>query len=102
VRRGDVYWLDDPHAKWRPVCILTRSEAIPVLTQLTVVEATRTIRGIPTEVGLDRDDGMPQACVLSLDSVNAVPKRLLTRRITTLTPARMHEVCAALRIATGC
>ncbi len=45
---------------------------------------------------------MPKSCVLSLDNVAFVPKVFLTERITNLRPARMHEVCNALRFATGC
>lgn len=102
MNRGDVYWFEGPRHQRRPVCVLTRDEAIPVLSRVIVVEATTTRRGIPTEVELDRDDGMPKSCVLSLDSVSAIRKRLLSDRITTLSPARMHQVCEALRIATGC
>jgi mRNA interferase MazF len=102
LRRGDVYWQHRPGRKPRPVCILTRDEAIPVLNRILVVEATTTVRAIPTEIGLDQDDGMPQSCVLSLDNVDRTPKAALTERITTLSPARMHEVCRALDFAIGC
>jgi mRNA interferase MazF len=97
-----VWWLHDPRRKPRPACVLTRDEAITVLTDILVAPATTTVRGIRTEVTLDVDDGMPKRCVLSLDNAGAVPKALLTDRITTLSPARMHEVCNALAIATAC
>lgn len=45
---------------------------------------------------------MPVACVLSFDNLMLSREALLTERITTLSPARMHEVCQALRFATGC
>lgn len=102
MKRGDVFWLHNPDRKPRPVCILTRDEAIPVLTRVLVAEATTTVRRSPTEVSLDESDGMPQSCVLSLDNVLSTSKALLTDRITTLSPARMHEVCQALEFATGC
>src|SRR3990172_4690000 len=44
---------------------------------------TRTVRGIPTEVFLDRGDGMPDECALSLDDLTAVPKAWLTSRSRT-------------------
>lgn len=102
VKRGDVCWTDLPQAGRRPVLVLTRSEAIPVLRQILVAPLTTTIRGIPTEVRLGRDDGMPEECVISLDNLQSTEQILLSDPITTLSGPRMHEVCRALAIATGC
>lgn len=82
--------------------ILSRPEAIPVLNRVTTAVVTRTIRGIPTEVRLDIDDGMPEECVVNLDNLRDVPRAFITEPITTLSGPRMHEVCRALAIATGC
>lgn len=82
--------------------VLTRAEAIPVLHELTMAIVTRTVRGIPTEVRLDADDGMPEECVVSLDNLRHIPRAFLGDPITTLSGPRMHEVCRALAIATGC
>jgi len=82
--------------------ILTRDEAVPVLIQVLAVPATRTVRGIPTEVALDRRDGMPSAFCLTLDNVATIRPALCTERITRLSPRRMQEVCAALAVATAC
>lgn len=102
MNRGEIWWLEHPDAGRRPACIITRAAAIPVLTSVLVAPATRTIRGIPTEVTLGPGDGMPVSCVLSLDNVTTVPKSLLTGRITRLAPAKLAELCAALAVATGC
>ncbi len=102
VSRGDVVWLEVPEAGRRPVCVLTRPAALPVLRNAVVALVTRTVRGIPTEVPLGPDDGMPEACAISLDNVTTVPVAQLTDRITTLTGVQMHAVCAALARATGC
>jgi mRNA interferase MazF len=102
VNRGEIWWLEHPEAGRRPACVVTRQAAIPVLNQILVAPATRTIRGIPTEVVLGREDGMPDDCALSLDNLAAVPKALLTSRITRLRPAKLAELCAALNIAAGC
>jgi mRNA interferase MazF len=102
VSRGEVWWVELPDAGRRPACVVTRDAAIPVLTTVLVAPATRTVRGMPTEVALGRDDGMPTDCALSLDSVTAVPKALLTERIVTLPDAKLTELCGALRAATGC
>jgi mRNA interferase MazF len=102
VNRGEIWWVEHPEAGRRPACVLTRQAAIPVLNSVLVAPATRTIRGIPTEVPLSRQDGMPEACALSLDNLTTVPKALLTTRITSLPEARLTELCNALRTATGC
>jgi mRNA interferase MazF len=102
VNRGEVWWVEHPDAGRRPACVLTRQAAIPVLNSVLVAPATRTIRGIPTEVTLTREDGMPDDCALSFDNLTSVPKALLTTRITSLPEARLDELCLALRAATGC
>lgn len=102
MNRGEVWWLDHPDGGRRPACILTRQAAIAVLSALLVAPATRTVRGIPTEIALGREDGMPDDCALSFDNLGVVPKALLTERITRLGPAKLTELCAALEVATDC
>jgi mRNA interferase MazF len=102
VTRGDICWVELPEDGRRPVLVLTRAEAIPVLRRVIVAPLTKTIREIPTEVRLGRDDGMPDDCVISFDNVQATSRSLLTEPITSLSGPRMHEVCKALAIATGC
>ena len=102
VARGEVWWYEHPRAGRRPFLILSRDEAIPVLNQLLAVPATRTIRGIPTEVELDRSDGMPVPCALAADNTTLIRSSLCTERITRLAPERMQAVCDALAAATAC
>lgn len=102
VSRGEVWWVEDPAAGARPYAVLTRDTAIPMLNALLVAPATRTLRGIPTEVRLGVEDGMPEECVLSMDNATLMPKAFLRERICTLGPERMEHVCRALAIATGC
>ena len=102
VRRGDIFWLEQEKEGRRPALVLTRAEAIPALRKVTIAFLTRTVRGIPTEVALGPDDGMPEDCAVTLDNVRTVTKRLLTERIASLPGPRMHEVCRALAIANGC
>ena len=82
--------------------MLTRQRALPVLRWVIAVPATRTVRGIATEVPIGLEDGMPEACVLSLDNLTTVPRSLFVERICQLNPVRMHEVCLALAVATAC
>jgi mRNA interferase MazF len=102
VNRGEVWWAEHPEAGRRPHLVLTRQEAIAVLQSVLAVPATRTIRGIPTEVALDRADGMPERCVLSLENLTVLPKAYLVERICSLSGERMIEVCQALAVATAC
>jgi mRNA interferase MazF len=102
VSRGDICWLELPHEKRRPALVLTRNEAIPAMQKVTIAYLTSRIRGLPTEIRLGPEDGMPRECAVSFDNVRAVPKVLLGDPITSLAGKRMHEVCKALAIATGC
>jgi mRNA interferase MazF len=101
VRRGEVWWAVGGD-KRRPYLILTRDSAIPLLSKIVVAPATTTIRNIPTEILLDRADGMSQRCVIQLDAIMCVPKRSLRRRITTLRAQKLEEICQALTYAIDC
>ena len=102
MNRGEVWWVERPHVGRRPHLVLLRQTAIPILNAILAVPATRSIRGIPTEVPLGPDDGMPAECALTFDNLTLVPRTLFTERITRLSAARMTEVCSALALATGC
>lgn len=102
IGRGQVWWVEVPEAGRRPALVLTRTAAIPVLNRVVVAPATRTVRGIPTEVALDRDDGMPEACALSLDNLTVVAKGALRTLVCTLGRQQMLAVCTALRFAVDC
>lgn len=74
VARNEIYWADlGSPAGRRPVCILTRDAAIPVLTAVTCAPITRTIRGIRTEVELGPSQGLPEPCVISCDNLITIP-----------------------------
>lgn len=102
MKRGDICWCELPEEGRRPALVLTRSEAIPVLRRVLVAPLTRTIRDLPTELRLSQDDGMPDDCVASFDNLRQVSRALLGEPIASLRGQRMHEVCRALAIATGC
>jgi mRNA interferase MazF len=102
VRRGEIWWYEEPDEPPRPWLILVRDEAIDHLEKLLAAPTTSTIRGIPSEVRLSTDDGMPYECAVSLDNTAPVRKALLIEHITTLGPAKMTEVCRALNAATSC
>lgn len=94
--------MESPSLGRRPALVLTRSEALPVLPRVLVAPATTTVRGLPSEVALDADDGMPRPCVLNLDTPELVSKAMLVHKIATLSDVKMAAVCEALAAATGC
>lgn len=102
MRRGEVWWAEHPEWGRRPALVMTRDEAIDSLNQVFVVLATTRIRGIPTEVELGPEDGMPRDCVLNADHTDTVAKGHLVERITALSPGKVAAVCVALSTATRC
>ncbi|MBK6517533.1 MAG: type II toxin-antitoxin system PemK/MazF family toxin [Polyangiaceae bacterium] len=102
MRRGEIRWyvFGQPD-KRRPVLVLTRDEVVDTLNEIIVAPATRTTRGLKTEVPLTVDDGMPLACVLTFDHVALAQRARIGALITTLDPSRWPEVESALLIACG-
>jgi mRNA interferase MazF len=100
VNRGDVCWytFKAPDKK-RPILVLTRDSAIAVLNSVTVAPITSTIRGIPTELVLTKDDGVPNTCAANFDNLQTVPKSNIGTRIARLTPKRMREAATAVSFA---
>ena len=101
-RRGEVWWAEIEELGRRPFLVMTRSAAIPVLNAVIAAPVTRTVRGIPTEVSLGPDDGMPAECAASFDNLRVVPKANLVGRICALGSARLAEACEALHLAVDC
>ncbi len=103
IARGDVRLYNfAPPDKKRPVVVLTRNSAIEYLTAVMVAPITTTIRGVPSEVGLNEEDGMKGPCAVNLHNAVTVSQARLGKRVAQLSPVRMKEVCAALRFAVGC
>jgi mRNA interferase MazF len=83
------------------VLVLTRNEVIDHLNEIIVVPATRTIRGLSTEVILTADDGMPSVCALNLDHVALAQRSRLGPVLCSLPETRWVEVRRALLMACG-
>jgi mRNA interferase MazF len=103
IARGEVrlYQFAAPD-KRRPVLVLTRNSAIAYLSTVTIAPVTSTIRGVPSEVVLNEEDGMKSPCGVNLHNAVTVSQQRLGKRLAQLSPARMSEVCAALRFSLGC
>jgi mRNA interferase MazF len=100
-RQGEVWWAEADD-KRRPVLIVTRNEAIPVLRRLIVAPVTRTVRGIPTEIALGETDGLPEDCAASFDNLQPINRHMLAERLGTLAAVRRGEVCRALDALADC
>jgi mRNA interferase MazF len=101
--RGDVWWCELPEVGRRPVVVLSRDAAIPRLRRALVGPCTTTVRSIPTEVLLEpREDPIPRASAVNLDSVESVSLGTLVERLGRLSNERMRQICAALAIAVAC
>lgn len=99
--QGEIWWADTED-KRRPVLVVTRSDAIPVLTRIVVAPVSRTVRGIRTEVELGPDEGLPEMCAASFDNVQPIRRSFLTRRVGRLSEARRDDLCRALSALADC
>ena len=103
VSRGQIWLLERPSPdKRRPVLVLSRESLLGILNTATVVAITSTLRGSPTEVAVGIEEGLKQTSCANLCNVFTVPQRELRTFVGSVSRAKMHEVCRALRIATGC
>ena len=98
--QGEIWWAE-AEDKRRPVLIVTRSEAVPVLQRVVVAPVTRTVRSIPTEIRLDANEGLSEACAASFDNLQPISRSFLTERIGQL-GGRHHEICSTLRAMADC
>ena len=102
MRRGEIWWAElEPPVGRRPVLLLSRNEAYSVRSLVIVAPVTTRIRGIPSEVPLGADDGLPQDCVANLDTITTIPKDCLRSRLAVLSAKKLKEIEAAIHFALG-
>lgn len=98
VRKGEVWWASLPKpAGRRPVVVLSRDDANRVRDRVIVAPVTTRIRGVPSEVSLGREDGLPKECVANVDTVTTIPKSDLVERISFLAAHKVMELERAVR-----
>ncbi|MEK6538770.1 MAG: type II toxin-antitoxin system PemK/MazF family toxin [Nitrospirota bacterium] len=97
MKRGEVRWykFKSPDKK-RPVVILTRNTILEYLGEVTVAQVTLTIRDIPSEVLLSKEDGMPNDCAINCDHLQTVSKTHIGALITTLSKEKLFTICNAI------
>jgi mRNA interferase MazF len=100
IARGEV-WDADLGPIVRPVVVVTRETAIPVLSRLSCVVVTSTVRGHLAEVPLMRAHGVREPSVANCDWLVNVAKERLVRRRGVLDPVTVRRLNAALVLALG-
>ena len=100
MRHGEVWWANlPPPMGRRPLVLLSRDEAYSTRNLIIAAPVTTRIRGIPAEVRLGSEDGLPRESVANLDTIMTIPKSSLQERITSLSPEKLLAVEEALRFA---
>ena len=102
VARGDLWWGETPDGKGRPYLVVSRDAANAVMARVLVAPVTRRARGVPSELALGTDEGLPVESVASFDNVRPFPKAMLVRRLGGLGPQRRHELCRVAAATLDC
>jgi len=74
VARGEIWWGETPDEQGRPFLVVSRDAANAVMHRVLVAPVTRRIRGIPSELPVGPDEGLPVKSVASFDNLRPFPK----------------------------
>lgn len=100
MKRGEIRWYKfSPPDKKRPVLILTRDSVLEYLGEVTVAPVTATVRDIPSEIFLSKQDGMLKDYAVNFDHIQTVSKGKIGSLITTLSPDKLKQVSEAIKFA---
>ncbi len=102
VAQSEIWLLETPNQKRRPVLIISRDEVIPVLNNVVVAPVTSTVRNIPTCISLGPDEGLDHESAATFDNIAAVPKSLLTVQLGELGTGGRQQICDALASLANC
>ena len=101
VARGDIWWGEAPDEKGRPYLVVSRDSANEVMRRVLVAPVSTRIRGLPSELPLGSDEGLPVASVASFDNLRTFPKAMLVRRLGEL-GSRLNELCRVAGATLDC
>ena len=97
IARGDIRWFRFASPdKRRPVLVLGRPDALPSLSQIPVIPLSTQIRGLPWEIALGPEDGLPSPCVLKPEWIRSVERPHLGPLIACLGEGRLPAIRAAV------
>jgi mRNA-degrading endonuclease toxin of MazEF toxin-antitoxin module len=100
ILRGEV-WDADIGPIVRPVVVVTREQAIPVLGRLLCVAVTSKVHGHPAAVELSRSHGVTEPSFANCDWMITIAKDRLLRRRGALDVITIRRLNAALVVALG-
>jgi len=100
MKRGEIRWYKfKAPDKRRPVLILTRDSILEYLGEATVAPVTSTVRDIPSEIFLSKQDGMTRDCAINFDHIQTVSKAKIGSLITRLSKEKLEQVREAIQFA---
>ena len=102
VAQAELWLMETPNQKRRPVLVISRDESIPVLNNIVVAPVTSTIRDIPTCIPIGPEHGIDHDSVATFDNLAAVPRSVLTTRLGRLGPGGRRRICEALDALADC
>ena len=95
IHRGDVRsYPADAGDERRLVVVLARNGAIPFLRGIMVAPVTTVIRGLPSEVTLDKDFGLEARAAVNLDAVMTVSRFRLGEAVGRLGDEELDTISA--------
>lgn len=96
---GDVVYAQFPApVKSRPVVVLSRGEINAVRENIVVALVIRTVRGIPLEVPVGWEEGLPKEGVVSLGDIHTIPKTLMGSVRGSLNLFKVRQIKEALAL----
>lgn len=102
VAQADIWLMETPNQKRRPVLVVSRDEVIPVLNNVVVAPVTTTVRNIATCIPVGPDEGLDHESVATFDDLAAVPKLVLTTQLGGLGAGGRQRICNALAALANC
>jgi mRNA interferase MazF len=102
VAQAELWLMEPPNQKRRPVLVVSRDDVIPVLNNVVVAPITSTIRDIPTCIPVGPAEGIDHDSVATFDNLAAVPKSVLTTRLGALGVDGRRRICDALDAVADC
>ena len=102
VAQAEIWLMETPNQKRRPVLVVSRDEVIPVLNNIVVAPVTSTLRDIPSCIPVGPEHGIDHDSVATFDNLAAIPKSVLTTRLGRLGNGGRRQICEALDALANC
>ena len=102
VAQAQIWLMETPNEKRRPVLVVSRDDVIPVLNNIVVAPLTSTLRDIPTCLRVGQEEGLDDESVATFDNLAVVPKSGLTTQLGALGVGGRQRICHALAALADC